>query len=120
MSNHFPSVPGDLELFEIKYSTITNLPSYSGTGWNVQAPGDDDQVSVQVQFSTPGTFGDFDQDAFEADLFAIFTAYCQMQADGTGQTLAEVQAELVINRTWVWINEDSSAILTLNDHPTFP
>lgn len=133
MSNHFPtSAPGDLELVTIQYDIVVS-PNYSSITAGAFYFSSDVSSGVaiggnnypgtmpllQFGFDTPGTFGSFDQDTVEAAIATWVTSQCQSIADVTGQTLADVQAEVTINRNWAW-TDSGGYYLTYSDTLSYP
>jgi hypothetical protein len=134
MSNHFPSIPGDLELSSIQYevqgpsdfSVVSGSPFYftsdvsaSVTVASVNAGLGNLSASFTFNFNTPGTFGSFDQDSIETGISDTVTAMCQAIADASGASLASIQAEVTINRGWGW-NDASGYFLGFEDTMTYP
>lgn len=122
MSNDFPAAPTELELSNIQYQiNLDNLLDYGGTNFSLNL-GLASFLPLNVSFSTPGSFGDFNQSTFESDLFTALTALCQMQADQSGQTLAEVQSAvgIVIARIWSWSNSDGVTASWYDTSLTYP
>jgi hypothetical protein len=111
-----------MELYAILYEVSGNGISWGNDAFNINNTSEPYQVQLEANFDTPGSFGAFSQSAFEADLFTWLTAMCQLQADQSGQTLAEAQAAagFTINREWSWVNTEG-ATLTWNDSSlTYP
>ena len=139
MSNHFPSVPGDLELASINYLVTTSIfninivsgsPFYFSSDVSAQAiiagvgnlaplSGSGDIGQFLFQFDTPGTFGSFDQDSIETAISTSVTYACQSVADCSGQSLATIQSSITIYRSWIW-NDGSGYQLTFQDTMTYP
>jgi hypothetical protein len=126
MSNNFPSIPTDFGLFQLTY--MLNLPglltSNDGTFnliTDVSGTGAPSAYPMEFQFNTPGTVGTFDQTTFESDIVTAVTALCQSIADVTGETLAEVQAQTSIGRTWQFASASNFAWqATFTDTVPFP
>lgn len=125
MSNNFPAVPADLVLAVVQYTasfpSVTPQSPFTGTSvsmggglMNLGGPG-----SLTFQFATPGSFGTYDQTAAETSVKKVLTDVCQLIADITGQTLAQVQAVVTVHRTWIW--QDAAANnATFSDSMPYP
>lgn len=114
MSNSFPSVPADLVLASVTYTaslgseaatssatklTFAGARTYFGGGLGDMASGGS---TITFEFTTPGSFGSFDQTTAENVIATLVTDTCQIYADLTGATLAEIQAAATITRQWNW------------------
>lgn len=124
MSNNFPSVPTDFEMASILYTA--NFPSVipatiGGAVVNMQGNLSNlgGSGALQLVFSTPGSFGTFDQTAAETGIRTVVTDICQLMADLQQKTLATVQAEVTIDRGWTW-TDTSGNTATYTDTMVYP
>lgn len=108
MSNNFPAVPTDFVLAQVMYQvTFPSVqPKSPFTGVGIAMGGGLNNLGglgyVQYVFTTPGSFGTFDQTTAETAVKKIITDVCQLFADLSGQTLAQEQAGVTVKRLWTW------------------
>lgn len=109
MSNLFPAVPADLQLAQLQYIAV--LPDVSiqpgsplayGTGVTPELIYTPPQLGASFVFTVPGTFGAFDQGAFEALLTQSVTAVVQVLAGMSGEDAGALQKLVTVSRTWTW------------------
>ncbi len=126
MSNNFPAVPGDLLLASLSYLAI--LPTVTiqagssldfGAGVNSQLNYTAPNMGTGFTFVTPGTFGTFDQDAFETLFKSAITAIATVLSSMSGVALATVKAEVIVRRNWSW-TDGSGFLLTWQDQMSYP
>jgi hypothetical protein len=123
MANSFPPVPTDFALKSVVYTlnfgtTAMNVtPNLQFTGATTFLAGAlttlGDPGAVQFVFDVAGEFGSFDQAAAEQTLTDLAASVFQLMAAFTGQTVAELETNFSVTRTWNWVDDaGNSAIYT--------
>lgn len=118
MANHFPDVPSNYVLASINYSLNfgDNPPPMSLGGmpygvisqiWGALA-GVGSSGGVQLTFTTPGSFGTFDQDSFEQGLEQMVALIYNLMSALSGQTPAQLEANTKVTREWSWTGPSGS------------
>lgn len=113
MSNNFPSVPTtNLVLTSVEYNADFGAASQgspgalSFAGSTVQFGGALSGLAngsaVEYVFTTPGTFGSFDQTSAETAIKGVITAACNVLVAISGAPLATIQGMVTITRRWTW------------------
>lgn len=107
MSNHFPATPADAGVSSIVYrvsisdsgeaASPSPLHSASATT-TIDTAGY--HPTFTVSFPTPGSYGSWNQDAFEAALNTHIDALCSEFATSLGVPLSDVKSSVSIQRTW--------------------
>lgn len=128
MSNHFPAVPTDFVLASVEYDITFPPPTqvtpdliFAGvitipSGASILSSGN---ALMIFQFTTPGSFGTFDQDAAETAIKIQLTDICQFMANSTGATLAQVQEAVKLIRHWAW-TDAAGNMAAFTDTVTYP
>lgn len=129
MANHFPVMPGDLQLSTLNYvaefPTVVPLTSSSPFYFGAQVTSNLLTVfqagawGMSFVFPAPGNVGTFDQDAVETAMKSWLTSVCQAISISSGEPLTTVQAAIKVNRQWSWIDA-SGFQLTYTDTMVYP
>jgi hypothetical protein len=133
MSNHFPAMPGGLQLQSLKYTMnisseflplrIMSGSSLSFTGVDAALAGwmsNIEGTSLTFTFATLGDAGSFDQDAAETALAGLLDALCQQMAALAGISLVTVRGAVTVGRTWLWSNAANDAQSQFFDTMAYP
>lgn len=125
MTNNFPAVPAGFQVSQVSYQAVLPHPEAQAGGPLDFGPGVTAQLSYSVpvlglvcSFSTPGSFGSFDQSGVEGALANAITGVCEVLAGMSGVPLATLQEEVTVNRTWEWQN--GSVTFTTQDTVAYP
>lgn len=111
VANHFPAVPAGLALQSVAYviafpqgmSIGTGSPfSYSGVKSEMQDFFGAGMWGMRFTLDTPGTAGQFDQDATEAAMQAWLKTTAETLATITGIAAATIAASVTVTRQWQW------------------
>lgn len=143
MSNNFPAVPGSFLLSSLKYDVgfgfslpnVMTIPSgdivtYPAT-W-VTFPYANNQIltpQFTIQFSPSGTISAFDQTTEQAAINTLTNSYLTVAVNlvnqnpsnygGVPVTLANLQAQTTVTRTWTWTDPTGAFTLT-HIEPSLP
>ena len=110
MSNNFPPVPADLVLASVEYDATFPQGSQLAAGLSFTGV---ETIPIALGalgvgglamfvFTTPGSFGSFDQTTAEASVKTMLDDCCQFLSHVTGTALATVQAGVTVTRRWTW------------------
>lgn len=113
MANNFPAVPTDLELRSVLYTLDFGTGSSPALGPSLIFDGVSTTImgaisglggsgSIQFEFTSPGSFGSFDQEAAETAMAKITTDIFQLMTDLTGVPIPILMQNFCVNRTWTW------------------
>lgn len=126
MSNNFPAVPADIRLCQLTYVAILPGPALApgsaldfGSEVSTQLVYSAPNLGASFTFATPGQFGTFDQQAFEAMLSQSVTAVVEVLAGMSGQDAGALQAQVNVVRSWQW-TDGSGYQLSWQDQMTYP
>lgn len=119
MANNFPPIPSDLALASLEYDAAFGSTSQPGSASALMFDGTSVQFggvfgalgggsAVLYTFSTPGSFGSFDQTTAETIIAKVLTDACQVLADLTGIAQATIQSAVTITRRWTWIDTNGN------------
>lgn len=136
MSNHFPTAP-TLSVSSITYTANIayvyngNLTPGTASPFYLQpavnslvnfSPGGGGNSGGQFvfPFTTPGSVGTFDQDTVESMISLYMKDSCDVVAYAAGDTVANVEATVNIQRAWTFTDASTRWQLTYTDSMSFP
>ena len=111
MTNSFPSPAADMQLASVEYLAmlpgVTIQPGSAldyGSGVRGQLTYTVPNLGAAFTFAVPGSFGTFDQAAFETALKNSVGAVLGVLSGMSGEAVATLQGQVEVRRNWAWTN----------------